>query len=76
MDSTETSTIRVLVTHTDSNGGRLELVAYDDSGCGLRRDGRPIPDMKWDAEQMEQCAVEFLRLGELGGKGVKHHATV
>ena len=65
MDCIEPQAMKVIMTATGANGDKLALVEYANNGCGLLRNGVPIPEMKWVPCQMKECTAEFLRLGKL-----------
>jgi hypothetical protein len=46
-------------------GGTLAIVTYSDGDCGISRDGQPIPEYTWPANQMRECTQAFLRLAGL-----------
>ena len=67
MDSPEPQAVKVVMTATGVDGEKFALVEYPNNGCGLLRNGVPIPGMKWIPCQMKECTAELLRLGKLDG---------
>jgi len=64
MDPYESQGVEVIMTMIAVNGDKLALVEYPNSGCGLLRNGVPIPEMTWIPCQMDRCTAELLRLGK------------
>jgi hypothetical protein len=66
MTPNDSGAIRVILTATDAGGDRIDLVEYTNDGCGLLRNGVPIPGMKWVPCDMAACTAALSRVGGLG----------
>jgi hypothetical protein len=55
------STPRILLTGTAADGDRIDLVAYDDTACGIYRNGLPVPGQQWDPCRLDESTDALMR---------------
>jgi hypothetical protein len=56
---------KTLLTVTAPDGALLSAVTYAEGGCGIARDGQPLPEHHWELADMAQCTATLLKLAGL-----------
>jgi hypothetical protein len=64
----------VLLTATRPDSTVYSLIAYQDGGLGIARDGVPLTPFYWaSSEDIDECVTVFMRLAGLESRNV--HAS-